>query len=357
MGSHVWHSVYVPVSPHLFPHHMLHSLCVVWWKVWCHCTAVWLCPSHLISVPTPCLECVHASVSEFMSTWLPMSAPLPMHSYMETWVPCVGSCVCHNHPNFCHTPWLECVHASVHEFMSTWLLLSAPLPMHSLMESRLPLYGSVFVSQSPHFCSNTLFRMCKCICTCIYVHMPPHVSLTPYGLLYGNLESPVCQCVCPSHPASGTIPWLECVHVSVHVFISTWLPISLQTPMHGYMEKWLCVCVLVTSFLFPHLVLEYVHASVHVLMSTWVPHSAPPPLVVTWKPGCPCVAVCVCPSHPASGNAPLLECVHASVCEFMSTWLPMSTPPPMYSFGGNLDAPMWHCVFVTVTLFLVTHFG
>ena len=97
--------------------------------------AVCLCPSHLISVATPCLECVHASVHEFMSTLHPMSGP-PL--WIVTWkvgCPCVSLHVCVpvtlvSGP----TPCLECVHASVHEFMSTWLLMSGPPPMHSLME-------------------------------------------------------------------------------------------------------------------------------------------------------------------------------------------------------------------------------
>ena len=46
--------------------------------------AVCLCPSHLISVATPYLECVHASVHEFISTLLSMSGPPPMDSYMES---------------------------------------------------------------------------------------------------------------------------------------------------------------------------------------------------------------------------------------------------------------------------------
>ena len=92
--------------------------------------SVCLCPSHLISVPTPCLECVHAPVHEFMSTLLPMYALPPMDNLMETWV---------------------------------------------------PLYGSVFVFQSPYFCSHTLYRMCTFISTCIYVDPTPHVSSTPYG--------------------------------------------------------------------------------------------------------------------------------------------------------------------------------
>ena len=119
---------------------LVHSLCIVWWKPGCPCMAVCLCPSHLISVATPCLECVHASVHEFMSTLQPTSGPPPMDGYMESWVPlCVTACV----------------------------------------------------SQSPYFCSYTLFRMCTCISTWIYVYVTPHVWSTPYGNLHGKLGAPV----------------------------------------------------------------------------------------------------------------------------------------------------------------------
>ena len=92
-----------------------------------------------------------------MSTLHPMSGSPPMDSYMESWVPCVSLHVCPSHLIFVPTPCLECVHASVHEFMSTWLLMSGPPPMHSLMHTWVPLYGSVFVSQSSHFCCHTFF--------------------------------------------------------------------------------------------------------------------------------------------------------------------------------------------------------
>ena len=69
-----------------------------------------LCPSHLISVATPCLECVHASVHVYMCTQLPMLAQHPMDSYMKTWVPlCDSECVCPSQPASGQTPWLECV--------------------------------------------------------------------------------------------------------------------------------------------------------------------------------------------------------------------------------------------------------
>ena len=211
---------------------LVHHLWIVTWKVGWLCVSLHLCPSHLIFVATPCLECVHASVYEFMSTWLLMCGPHPMHSFMEPWHPCMAVCLCPNHvisvatpclecvhasvhdfmstlhpmsgpplwivtwkvgcpcvslhvcPShliFVATPCLECVHASVHEFMSTWLLMCDPPPIHSLMGTWVPLYGSVFVSQSCHLCCHTLFRMCTCISTWFYVYLTPHVWSTPYG--------------------------------------------------------------------------------------------------------------------------------------------------------------------------------
>ena len=160
---------------------LVHALFIVWWKPGCPCMAVCSCPSHLISVATPFLECVHAPVHEFMSTLHPMSGPPPMDSYMEVECPCVSLHVCPSHLIFVPAPCLECVHASVNEFMSTWLLMSGPPPMHSLMETWVPLYESVFVSQSPCFCSYTLFRLCTYISTWIYVHLAAYVWSTPYA--------------------------------------------------------------------------------------------------------------------------------------------------------------------------------
>ena len=197
-------------------------LCIVWWKPGCPCMAVCLCPSHLISVATPCLECVHASVHEFMSTLHPMSGPPPMDSYMESWVPlCVTACVSQS-PWLCPTPCLECVHASVHEFMSTWLLMSGPPPMHSLMETWVPLYGSVFVSQSSHFCCHTLFRMCTCISTWIYVFLPMS-GPPPMNLLHMCL--PCLECV----PVHEFITPHFCCHTLFRMCtcISTWIYVYL----------------------------------------------------------------------------------------------------------------------------------
>ena len=125
--------------------------------------------SHFCS--TLCLECVHTSVHEFMSIWLPISAPQPVNSLMETW----GVCWSPSPYFLSHTLVRMCTCIST----SIYVHLTVPVcstPMHSLVETWVLLYGSVFVSQSPHLHSHTLFRMCTCISTCVYVHMTPHVS-------------------------------------------------------------------------------------------------------------------------------------------------------------------------------------
>ena len=142
---HQYMNLCLPYTPCL-----VQLLCIVWWKLMYTCMAVCLYPRYLISVPTPCLECVHVTVHIFMSTLLPILAQPPMDSYIEGWVPCVSLCVCPSHPACGLTPCLECVHASVHVIMCTWLTRSGPDPMHNLMETWVPLNGSVFVSQLPH---------------------------------------------------------------------------------------------------------------------------------------------------------------------------------------------------------------
>ena len=154
---------------------LVHPLWIVTWNIGCPCVSLHVCPSHLIFVATPCLECVHASVHEFCP---PGCLCLVHPLYIVSWKPgcsCMAVCLCPIHLSFGPTPCLDSAHASVHEFMSTCLLISGPPPMHSLMVTWVPLYGSVFVSQSSHFCCHTLFRMCTSIRTWIYVHLAASV--------------------------------------------------------------------------------------------------------------------------------------------------------------------------------------
>ena len=174
--------------------------------------------------PTPH---VSSPMDSYMETWVPLCGSqspcfwsdtlgrMCMHQYINicapdcpclfhalciVWwkhgCPCVALCVCHNHPTSVPPPWLECVHALVHGFMSTLLLMLAQPPMHSLMETWVPLYVSVFVSQWPCLCSNILFRIFPCTSTWIYVHLTAHICSTPMHSLMETVGAPVCQCVC-----------------------------------------------------------------------------------------------------------------------------------------------------------------
>ena len=81
--------------------------------------ALCVCHNHPTSVPPPWLECVHALGHGFMSTLLLMLAQPPMHSLMETWMPLYAVCLCPSDPACVPTSCLEYFHAPVHEFMST----------------------------------------------------------------------------------------------------------------------------------------------------------------------------------------------------------------------------------------------
>ena len=146
----------------------------------------------------------------------------------------------------------------------------------------------------------------------------------------------VAICVCSSHSISVPSPCLECVHASVHEFMFTWLPISAPSlcivwwkPGCPCMAVCLCPSHLISV---PTPCLEWVQAPVHAFMSTWLPMSAPPLCIVWWKPGCSHMAVCLCLSHLISGLTPCLECLHALVHVFMSTLLPRSAASHMHSF-------------------------
>ena len=287
----------------------------------CPCIAVCLCPSHLICSHTLFQMCT------CISTWIYVHLTVliwssPMRSLIETGCPCIAVCLCPSHLISDPTPCLECVHASVHVIMCTWLPRSGPDPMHSLMETGCPLYGSVFVSQSPHFCSHTLFRMCTCISTWIYVHLTVLIWSSPMHSLMANSWYPcIAVCLCPSHLISVPTPCLECVHASVHEFMSTWLPISAPPCMHSLME----ICVPLYGSVFvsqsPHFC-SHTFFPMCTCISTWIyvhltVHVCYPPLcIVSWKPGCPYVLLCVCPIHIACVPTLCLECVHASVHEF-----------------------------------------
>ena len=127
---------------------------------------------------------------------------LPMHSLMETWVPLyVSVCLCPSHLISVPPPCLDCVH--VHQymiFMSTLLPKLAQPPMDSYMESLGCAYAYYFLCTSQLtscLWSHTLFRMCTWINTWIYVNLTGHICSN--SCMYSFMETlgtPVWQCVC-----------------------------------------------------------------------------------------------------------------------------------------------------------------
>ena len=109
--------------------------------------------------------------------------------------------------------------ASVHAFMSTWLPMSAPV-LYAQFDGNfgypcMSLFVCVPVTSC--FCSHTLFRMCTCISTCIYVHLTAHICSTLLCIVWWKSVCPcMAVCLCPSHLISVPTPCLEHVHASVH---------------------------------------------------------------------------------------------------------------------------------------------
>ena len=160
---------------------------------------------------------------------------------------------------------------------------------------------------SPNHCGFLCVALCSPVTLLLFPHLGKNVYMHQYMYLCPSespclliplcMETwvPLCSTVSCSHPTSGATPWLECVYVSVHVFMS--------------------ICIL------------------------------------TWKHGCPCMALCMCPSHLISIPTPCSECVHASVHILMSTWVPNSAQPPLPSY-----MEIWVLVCGTVCMFQLVHF-
>ena len=177
---------------------LLHPLCIIWWKPGCPYVALFVCHSHRASDHIPLLECVYASVLEFKFSWMSISAPLPMHSLMKTWVPLYFSVFVSQSSHFCSHTLFRMYICIAYVFMSIWLPILAWAPLHGYIETWVPLCNTVCVCvyHSLHFWYHTLFRMCTCISTCTYVYLTPHVCFITLAYLYGNMGSSVWHCEC-----------------------------------------------------------------------------------------------------------------------------------------------------------------
>ena len=95
-----------------------------------------------------------------------------------------------------------------------------PTALNSYMQPSATQCGPMCMSHPPLIWSHTLARRCTFNNTCIHVHLPTHICLTPFTQLYTNVCPYVAPCACPSHPLSGPTSWAEGTYASVHVCMS-----------------------------------------------------------------------------------------------------------------------------------------
>ena len=104
-------------------------LLTIWTVTWKHgwpCVILHVCHNQPISGHTPLLECVHASlhcINVHLTLYF-IFIPLCKVTWKDV-CPCVLLCDYSSNPTFSPTPWLACLHASVHVLLSTWLSISA----------------------------------------------------------------------------------------------------------------------------------------------------------------------------------------------------------------------------------------
>ena len=282
----------------------LKLVCIFTWKVGCPCVAVFLCPIHLIFIPTTCIECVHASVHVFMFIWLPISCYPPFIVTWKHWCHCVPLCDYSSNPTFGSTPWLECVHASVHGLLSTWLPISSSPDRYTYMDRWIPLCLTVCVFQSLYLWSHILNRRRTCTSTCTYVNWTPNVCFNPFAYLPGKMGCSVWHCVCLPVTYFWSLTMFKmCTCITKLIYVLTWLPMSVSPHLNSFMKTWVHLCDIAY----------------------------------------------VCSSHSTSGNTPWLECVHASVHVFMSIWLLVSPQNPMHSYTETWE-PLCGSVFMSQSL-------
>ena len=91
---------------------------------------------------------------------------------------CIAVQACPGHPSSGLTPWVEYVNASP--------------PLHSCIQTWVPLYCCAGMSRSSLLWSCTLVIIYICISTCVHVHLIPHTYSTPFALLHANLCGSIC---------------------------------------------------------------------------------------------------------------------------------------------------------------------
>ena len=135
-----------------------------------------------------------------------------------------------------------CISTCIHVCLTPHVCLTH---LDSYMKTCMSLCGSVCVPVTllvfPHLDWNVYMHQYMYTC-------PPDLPWCASSHLNSYIETwvPLCDNVYVSQsPACGPKPWLKCLYVSVHVFMSTQLPMLAQPPMNSYLETWVIMCVTV----------------------------------------------------------------------------------------------------------------
>ena len=100
-----------------YPPYLLHPLCIITWNM---CAPVW----HCVCITVTLILVPHLGRNVYMHQYMYLclpDSPCLLHSIsILTWKHgflCVALCVYSRHSTSVPTPWLECVHASAHVFI------------------------------------------------------------------------------------------------------------------------------------------------------------------------------------------------------------------------------------------------
>ena len=148
-----------------------------------------------------------------------------------------------------------------------------------------------------------------------------------------------------------------CISTCTSVYLTLHICFTTLAYLHEKMSSsvWHCVCLPVTLLVVPHL--DY-NAYMHQYMYFCLPDSPyllHPICILTWKDGFLCVALCVSSIHLLQVPHHL-QIVHMhqyiNLCPYLTAHV-CSTQ--CEQFHENMGVSVWHFVFVTINLFLVTH--
>ena len=155
------------------------------------------------------------------------------------------------------------------------------------------------MSQSCLFFSHTLLRVHACIRMCMHVFLTPHVCLTPFAYLHGNIVAPVWHTVCFAlmpfqDPHLGLNVWM---HQYMYACASDY-PCMLHCPCTVTYKTWVplvTLCVSQSSHFWFHTLVRMCTCVSTCMYEQLIPHVCSIPFEqIHGKHGCPIGTLCVC---------------------------------------------------------------